>query len=334
MLQSRPRILVVEESYPTAIAVCDMIVRHGCDVACMVGHVDKGLEFVRHNALDGAVIDGDLQGDGSSPLCEQLRKRDIPFMMLKKPVDDREFGRALAGLARPSTESERGNQVLEHLAPADWQALQPQLEQVTLKAGETLNTADGEIDWVYFPITGLVSVSARNARGKAVEVALVSREGIAGGMLMLGPAQSPGLESVMQVAGAAWRAPAGALMPLLERRPELRTVLLAAVHAFVRQMSDSVVSIGSSTIEQRLARRLLLASLRLDAPQLALTHEALAKLLAVRRSGVTVALHMLEARKVIRSRRNLVEILDYEGLVQAAGEDGLSYTEPGAFPSR
>jgi hypothetical protein len=43
---------------------------------------------------------------------------------------------------------------------------------------------------------------------------------------------------------------------------------------------------------------------------------------------------MLEARKVIRSRRNLVEILDYEGLVQAAGEDALSYTEAGALPSR
>ena len=334
MMQSRPRILVVEESYPTALAVCDMIVRNGCEVACMAEHVDKGIAFVRDNALDGAVIDGDLQGDGSSPLCEQLRKRDIPFMLLKKPVDDREFGRALAGLARASTESERGNQVLERLAPADWQALQPQLEQVTLAAGETLSTADGEIEWVHFPITGLVSVSARNARGKAVEVALVSREGIAGGMLMLGPVQSPGLESVMQVAGTAWRAPPGALMPLLERRPELRGVLLAAVHAFVRQMSDSVVSIGSSTIEQRLARRLLLASLRLDTPQLALTHEALAKLLAVRRSGVTVALHMLEARKVIRSRRNLVEILDYEGLVQAAGEDVLSYTEAGALPSR
>ena len=335
MMQSRPRILVVEESYPTALAVCDMIVRNGCEVACMAEHVDKGLEFVRDNALDGAVIDGNLQGDGSSPLCEQLRKRDIPFMMLKKPVDDHEFGRALAGLARRrSTESGRGNQVLERLAPADWQALQPQLEQVSLRAGETLNTADGEIEWVHFPITGLVSVSARNARGKAVEVALVSREGIAGGMLMLGPAQSPGLESVMHVAGAAWRAPAGALMPLLERRPELRRVLLAAVHAFVRQMSDSVVSIGSTTIEQRLARRLLFASLRLDTPQLALTHEALAKLLAVRRSGVTVALHMLEARKVIRSRRNLVEILDYEGLVQAAGEDALSYTEAGALPPR
>jgi CRP-like cAMP-binding protein len=349
MLQSRPRILVVEESYPTALAVCDMIVRNGCEVAGMVEHVDKGLEFVRDNALDGAVIDSDLHGETRFPLCEQLRKRDIPFMLLKKPVDDREFGRALAGLARPSTDTlteptetsseapagiERGNRVLERLAPEDLQALQPHLEHVALKAGETLSSADGAVDWVHFPVTGLVSVSARNARGKAVEVALVGCEGIAGGTRMLGPARSPGLESVMHVAGSAWRAPAGALMPLLEQRPELRTALLAAVHAFIGQMSDSVVSIGSSTIEQRLARRLLLASLRLGTPQLALTHEALAKLLAVRRSGVTVALHMLEARKVIRSRRNLVEILDYEGLTQAAGEDALSCTEAGALPSR
>jgi CRP-like cAMP-binding protein len=322
MMQTRPRILVVEESYPMALAVCDMIVRHGCDVAGMVEHVDKGLEFVRDNALDGAVIDSDLNGDTRFPLCEQLRKRDIPFMLLKKPVDDHEFGRALAGLARPSPESERGNEVLEGIALPDWQALQPHLEHVSLKAGEMLSAADGAVDWVYFPVTGLVSVSARNARGKAVEVALVGREGIAGGTLILGPAQSPGLESVMHVAGTAWRTPAGALMPLLERHLALRARLLAAVHAFVGQMSDSVVSIGSSTIEQRLARRLLLASLRLGTPQLALTHEALAKLLAVRRSGVTVALHMLEARKVIRSRRNLVEILDYEGLTEAAGEDG------------
>ena len=333
MTPSRPRILVVEESYPTALAVCDMIVRHGCDVAGMVGHVDKGLEFVRDNPLDGAVIDIDLQGDASLPLCEQLRKRDIPFLLLKKPVDDRELGRALADLARPA-ESERGNEVLERLAPADWRALQPHLDHVALNAGETLGSADGEVDRVYFPITGLVSVSARGARGKAVEVALVGREGVVGGMLALGRPNSPGLESTVHVAGEAWCAPAGALMPLLERRAELRAELLAAMHVFVGQMSDSVVSIGSSTIEQRLARRLLLGSLRLGTPQLALTHEALARLLAVRRSGVTVALHMLEARKLIRSRRNLVEILDYDGLVQAAGEEALSCTEPGALPSR
>ena len=106
------------------------------------------------------------------------------------------------------------------------------------------------------------------------------------------------------------------------------------MHDFLGQVSDSAVSIGSSTIEQRLARRLMMASLRLGSRRLALTHEALAQLLAVRRSGITVALHMLEERRVIRSRRNLVEILDYEGLAHAAGELHPSHMEIGAALSR
>ena len=38
----------------------------------------------------------------------------------------------------------------------------------------------------------------------------------------------------------------------------------------------------------------------------------------VRRSGITVALHMLEARQVIKSHRKLVEILDPTGLLREA----------------
>ena len=126
------------------------------------------------------------------------------------------------------------------------------------------------------------------------------------------------------------------MIPLLADRPGLRAELLGAVHAFMGEMSDNAVSMGSGTIEQRLARRLLMASLRLGDRELALTHEALARLLAVRRSGITVALHMLESRHAIRSRRNLVEILDYEGLARAAGDAGvvLMGTEAGAPPSR
>ena len=61
-------------------------------------------------------------------------------------------------------------------------------------------------------------------------------------------------------------------------------------------------------------------SFRIGAKELALTHDELARSLAVRRSGVTVALHMLEARNVIRVRRNLVEILDTGALAREAGE--------------
>jgi CRP-like cAMP-binding protein len=347
---SKPRILVVEDSYLTAAAVCDLVTKCGYDVAGTVGRVETGLEFVRQNPVDGAVVDIDLHGTASFPICEQLRKRDIPFLFLtgydspypmpeefrtapwlQKPVDDREFGIALAGLARaPASDGERGNVVLERLAVADWLALQPYLERVSLPAGEVLIPAVGDASHIHFPVTALLSVCARNARGKAVEVALVGRDGVAGIGLILGKAQSPGLETVVHVAGTAWRVAAAALAPLLEQRPGLRSALLSAVHEFLGQVSDSAVSIGSATIEQRLARRLMMASLRLGNRRLALTHESLAQLLAVRRSGITVALHMLEARHVIRSRRNLVEIIDYEGLARAAGEARLTRLEIGS----
>jgi|tagenome__1003787_1003787.scaffolds.fasta_scaffold20735027_2 CRP-like cAMP-binding protein len=354
---TRPKILVVEDSYTTAMTVCDMVVRHGCDVAGMVGELDKGMAFVRDHALDGAVIDIDLSGTASFPICEQLKKRDIPFVFLTgyvgryqvpeefrsapwlpKPVDDRELGAALAGLlSRPDVApGGRGNLILERLRHEDWSALQLHLEQVTLSAGEVLNAAGDVVRHVHFPTAGLVSVFARNGRGKAVEVALVGREGATGMAPILGKTHGAGLESVVHAPGTAWRVAAGDLIPLLADRPGLRAELLGAVHAFIGEMSDNAVSMGSGTIEQRLARRLLMASLRLGNRELALTHEALARLLAVRRSGITVALHMLESRHVIRSRRNLVEILDYEGLARAAGDAGavLMDTEAGARPSR
>src|SRR4051812_22763724 len=249
---TRPRILVVEDSYPTAMAVCDMVVQHGCDVAGMVGELDKGIAFVRDHALDGAVVDIDLRGTASFPICEQLKKRDIPFVFLTgqvgrypvpeefrsapwlpKPVHDRELGAALAGLARPLAESGRGNLVLERLAEADWSALQPHIERVSLAAGEILIPAAAEAPYLYFPISGLISVLARNSRGKAIEIALIGREGLAGASLMLGRPHSAGLESVVHVAGTGWRVAASALTQLMEERPGLRADFMAAVHAFI-----------------------------------------------------------------------------------------------------
>jgi CRP-like cAMP-binding protein len=241
---------------------------------------------------------------------------------------------AMADLPTPiASERGSGNLVLEQLAMADRLALQPRLERVSLSAGEVLIRPRSTTTHVYFPITALVSVSAHGAWGKAVEVALVGRDGIAGVGVMLGMAESPGLESVVHVEGSAWRVAVSELAPLLEERPGLRATLLQVVHKFLAQVSDSAVSIGSGTIEQRLARRLLMTSLKLGSDRLALTHEALARLMAVRRSGITVALHALEAQRIIRSRRNLVEILDYDGLARAAGDLGTNAVEARGLPA-
>ena len=80
--------------------------------------------------------------------------------------------------------------------------MQPHLERVALPAGEILIAAGDAVGHVYFPTAGLVSMFACNGRGKTIEVALVGREG-ATGVPDPGPEHSPGLESVVHVAGMA-----------------------------------------------------------------------------------------------------------------------------------
>jgi CRP-like cAMP-binding protein len=339
---TKPKILIVEDSYLTAEAVGDLVKKCGYEVAAAVGRVETGVEFLRQNEVDAAVVDIDLHGTASFPICNQLRQREIPFVFLtgydksyvippefrgtvrlSKPVDDREFETALANLApaQPiALHAERGNLVLDGLPPRASGLLEPQLERVTPAAEEVLETPGEDIAYVYFPVTGLISVRACSVRGRRIEMGLVGREGLTGAGILLGERCNLGVEMTVQHPGVMWRVPGRTLIELLPLDRDLHAHLLRAVHAFMSQVARNVLAVGCGTIEQRLARRLLMMSMRLGTRSLALTHEGLSRVLGVRRSGVTVALHMLESRRVIRARRNVIEVLDYAALIGEAGE--------------
>lgn len=338
---AKPKVLIVEDSYLTAAALGDMIRDCGCDVAATIGRVETGVEFLRNHTVDAAVVDIDLHGESSLPICHQLKIRDIPFFFLtgyderhaipqefqgkkliSKPVDGRELGTALWGIASTGRASPAGhsNLILGRLSMTEWSLMRPRLEHVVLKAGEMLETSGQAIRHVYFPMTGLFAVRACSAQGKRIDVGLIGGEGMIGTAALLDSSKNAVTETVVLYPGVAWRIAVPALAELLHQNQSLHTHLLQAAHAFMNQMTRNILSIGCGTIEQRLARQLLMISFRIGAKALALTHDELARSLAVRRSGVTVALHMLEARNVIRVRRNLVEILDTGALVREAGE--------------
>jgi CRP-like cAMP-binding protein len=338
----KPRILVVEDNYLTAEAICEMVVRCGCDVAAAVGHVESGVRYLSEHRVDGAVVDLDLHGVPSFPICTQLRQNAIPFVFvtgydrsysvppefvetpwLSKPIDNRQFESALAGFGGPTVAClpERGNFVLDGLSPSNARLLEPLLERVTLEKGQLLELGGDEIQHVHFPTDGLISIIGLSPRKRRIEVALVGREGACGMGVLLGRRKSLVTEAVVQSPGSAWRIDAAALDELLNSHRDLHMQLLGGVQALLEQMAQNVVAIGYGNIEQRLARRLLMASTRLGTGRLSVTHDALSRMLGVRRSGITVALHMLESRHVIRGKRNFIEILDPQGLAREAAED-------------
>jgi CRP-like cAMP-binding protein len=80
------------------------------------------------------------------------------------------------------------------------------------------------------------------------------------------------------------------------------------------QTTQTVLANGRSKIEDRLARWLLMAHDRVDSDEIPLTHEFLAIMLGVRRSGVTVALQELERKGLIAHRRSVITMVDREAL--------------------
>lgn len=209
------------------------------------------------------------------------------------------------------------NRLLAVLPVVDFDLLQPSLEWVDIEARQVLEVPGALITHVHFVESGLVSVVGTTEPGHRIEVGMVGNEGMTGLGVVLGDDRSTN-EALVQSTGTAWRCATPALHNAMAASPKFTATLLRYIHVFIAQASQTALANGRGKLDERLARWLLMWHDRLSDDNLTITHEFLALLLGVRRQGVTVALHALEGRGLIRSTRSLVRILDRFGLQQAA----------------
>jgi CRP-like cAMP-binding protein len=102
-------------------------------------------------------------------------------------------------------------------------------------------------------------------------------------------------------------------------------VVLRYQQTMIVQASYTALSHGSFNIEERLARWLLMCFDRSKGADLPLVHEFIALMLAVRRSGVTTAIHVLEGNHAIKATRGSIQLRDREKLEELASG---SYGDP------
>ena len=213
----------------------------------------------------------------------------------------------------------KGNFVLASLSSADLDLLQPKLDATELVSGKRIDAKGKTINYVHFIDSGIVSVVARGAAGRSIEVGIIGREGTTGGPVILGVSRSPH-EMLVQVAGSAQRITAMHLRETMLKSASIRRALLLSVYVFGLQASQTALANGLGKLEERLARWLLMTHDRIDGDELPFTHEFLSLMLGVRRAGVTVALDLLENDGLIRRSRGVILIFDREGLEATAND--------------
>lgn len=211
------------------------------------------------------------------------------------------------------------NHILASLPADEFRRLAPQLTPVALAGGEVLYGAEEAVGHVYFITQGLLSLVSTLEDGTSIEVGTVGREGLVGLSALLGGEVSTHL-SVVQAGGGALRVRAAEARAAFEELPHFRGQLLRYTRLVLTLISQTVVCNTLHTVEERLARWLLVCGRRLGSDTLPLTHEFLSQMLGVRRSGVTVASGILQRAGLIRHSRGQLTILDPEGLRDASCE--------------
>ncbi len=193
------------------------------------------------------------------------------------------------------------------------------VERVSLARGSKLYRPDTIPDFCLFIESGIASVIVTSPEGHKAEAGVVGREGMVPVSAFTADGCTP-MEVVMQVGGSGLKVPFEHFRDAFQASPSFREIFLSYTQAFLVQSAFTALSNANHHIEERLARWLLICHDRIDGDELPLTHEFLAIMLAVRRPSVTIALHVLEGNRFIRSERNLITIRNRPALEEFASD--------------
>jgi CRP-like cAMP-binding protein len=210
------------------------------------------------------------------------------------------------------------NRLLGKLATEEYELLAPHLETVSLSLSEVLFRPEDHLQHVHFPTTAIVSLLTELEDGGGMEVGLVGREGIVGISAILGGSETK--VATVQAEGEALRLEAGKLREEFSRGGVLHNALLRYTHALITQISQSVVCNARHPVEGRMARWLLMYHDRMERDEFVMTHEFIAQMLGVRRSGVSEVAQKLQAMGFIDYHHGHFKILDRKGLEDFACE--------------
>jgi CRP-like cAMP-binding protein len=194
-----------------------------------------------------------------------------------------------------------------------------ELQPVDLPVNREIEYPGNHIDHLFFLEEGMASMTATFEDGFQVEIALAGSESVLGASSMMGTRRS--LNRVyMQVGGYGFSSRTAIATREFDRGGAFHDLTLRYLQAQFIQSAQTAGCNAHHTVEQRLARWLLLCADRNGGRVLPLSQEYMADMLGASRTTVTAVAGHFQERNLIQYSRGKIHLIDLAGLELLACE--------------
>src|SRR3954449_9178273 len=200
------------------------------------------------------------------------------------------------------------NKLLSALPRNVFDALRPDLVHVELEVRTQIYASDDEVQWIYFPSSGMISMLQSTPDSRGIELATIGRESALGTMAGFGLNRAL-TSSVVQMPLTAVKISALNFRKHVSQYASVQEMALKSNEVILAQTQITAACNALHNVEQRFCRWLLQNWDRSEGDTIPLTQEFLGEMLGVRRTSVTEIASQLQAEGIIRYRRGQIEVV-------------------------
>ncbi len=208
----------------------------------------------------------------------------------------------------------RRNYLLGTLPATELDRIAPSLEPVTLPRPTELEGANENVEFVYFPTSGVASIMSIDEGGETVDTAMIGREGMTGLSVFLGTGRSP-MRTIVQVPLTGFRLRAQVLRDEIHRNGRLVALLQRHTQVVMVTMAQLILCNRIHRLDQRAARWLLQADERVEGKPFGVTQDFLAQMIGVQRPALSLAMRQFKDAGLVAYSRGQISIADRAGLL-------------------
>src|SRR4051812_48247194 len=201
------------------------------------------------------------------------------------------------------------NHFLASLSPDDSDLLRPHLRQDDLTLRSILFRPEEQIDRVYFPTAGIISLVVGLSDGSVVEAGMFGRNSVVGGGSALDGRVAIN-QAIVQAQGSSLTIETSLFSKFASESATLREALMRHELASYAMTQQVAACNARHELEERLCRWLMQTRDLLGSDTLPLTQEFLAQMLGVQRSSLTLIARKLQESGLIKYKRGHIQVLD------------------------